>query len=266
MEDSDDELEAPGVSLELQRDDWDIDEDDDRSSVAEENFCGRFPIYEYETLADSMKHALENGVSFFVKSYNGFVNVLNGDFETSEEPSFEVLEDHWKLRLFVLFKFVVDLEIPYEISVDLEKHSVFNKSVMDCYKKEKIANFNNDFYRGLYKQVYVSLVTSLRNDKCPLKERLLNYEVSGREVRDFTYRQKWPAAWEGIGPGHLATITFTPKLLGDSLMQCNACLIKKRNPRRVYHWTLQTRSSDESETVYCLCLNGECNKRWKFSG
>ena len=264
LDNDDDDIEIGGNQLELhQSDDEDPDDFTDTESIrGEKKFEGDFPIYEYATLANIMEDAINEGCCFFVNSLGAFVNCYEQCFEITQEPLFDIIEDQWKLRLWVLYKFVDELEIPFHLARELEKFAVFNKSVSDSYRLKHIANFANTFFVKTYKQNYVSLLTVLRNSECPLLQRIVEGDVSGKEVMLMSYREKWEEAWVGFEVGRLAVITMEPQLLGDSLIECLTCKSRGRPSRKVAWVQVQTRSADEGISTMAHCLT--CNKHFKF--
>lgn len=61
-----------------------------------------------------------------------------------------------------------------------------------------------------------------------------------------------------INMSNVFTLPDYKNMLTDTLLKCGKC---KKNT--VIYETKQTRSADESETVFATCLN--CENRWKFS-
>jgi DNA-directed RNA polymerase subunit M/transcription elongation factor TFIIS len=89
--------------------------------------------------------------------------------------------------------------------------------------------------------------------------RLLNNEFSEFDLASHVPSERFPERWDFLKSKCNDNDFITPKVESSTgLFYCGKC--KSYN---TMHWELQTRSSDESATIYVQCL--DCMKRWKIN-
>lgn len=149
-----------------------------------------------------------------------------------------------------------------EVDINRLETAVFNRAIDMSEFRVQNCNWKNQPFRNLYKQTYVKLIVNLTHSKC---EYLLNKiafgDVKLEDVPYLTPHESCPDIWNDIIRKQCEVSALQDQQFfqaaTDSIFKCSRC-----KSRKVYHYQMQTRSADESMTVYCTCT--ECKKVWKF--
>ncbi|KAI7903527.1 transcription factor S-II, central domain-containing protein [Cokeromyces recurvatus] len=128
----------------------------------------------------------------------------------------------------------------------------------------KIFELCNEFINTTYKLKIRSLALNLKSNP-NLRERVINGEISSdklckmstedmasEESKERNQKLAEEALFKARG------IVMSEKQAETDIFQCKKC-----NKRTCIYFQLQTKSSDESTTIYVLCVN--CSHRWKVS-
>jgi transcription elongation factor S-II len=114
-----------------------------------------------------------------------------------------------------------------------------------------------------YKNKYLSLYTSLKNEKNPLlRERVLRGELDAARLVRMTAQELAPAELieqqRKSREYHMAAITINAARQDATtdMFQCGRC-----KERKTTYYQMQTRSADEPMTTFITCVN--CGHRWK---
>ena len=150
-----------------------------------------------------------------------------------------------------------------ELDINRLETAIFNRTIDISQYRNQNCNWKNAPFRNLYKQTYLNLNVNLTQ---PKSEYLLNKIAFGdikiEDVPYLTPLESCPDIWNDIIQKQCEVAALHDKQFfqaaTDSIFQCSRCKSKK-----VYHYQMQTRSADESMTVYCTCT--ECKKVWKIN-
>lgn len=121
----------------------------------------------------------------------------------------------------------------------------------------------NSFFQTCYINRCVCIYSNLNRD-CYLKninliKRLFNKEFNEFELAFFTTKEIFPEQYQYLSEKYNLdkkeeeNVDDTP----DGMFKCRKCKSQKTS-----YYELQTRSADESATVYVTCHN--CGNKWKF--
>jgi transcription elongation factor S-II len=116
--------------------------------------------------------------------------------------------------------------------------------------------------RRKYCQKIRSIYSNLTNPNNPrLLKRLKAKELTPVQLVSSSHRDMFPELWEKEHKRQdremeLFVMQQLPEMEGESVFQCRKC-----KQRKVQYTQLQTRSADESMTIFCYCTI--CEARWR---
>lgn len=147
--------------------------------------------------------------------------------------------------------------------IDLEK-GIYNWSIDYADKRHMIKNWKNSLFIRTYLEKARSVVSNL--DKTSyianirLSERLLNdREFMPHDICYMKPENLFPEKWHDTISAYMKKFEHAYEqkdIATTDMFKCAKC--KKR---QCVYYSLQTRSSDESETLFILCTN--CNHSWR---
>lgn len=144
------------------------------------------------------------------------------------------------------------------MSKNIEK-SIYNKVVRDSENP----SWEDQNFRMHYKHKILGILRLLKNPKCNLKKRLLEGEVTSKEIGSMDPAKLFPGGPYDLMKNELI-IKENKKILAsdttkiaDGMFTCGKCKSKK-----THYYQMQTRSADEPMTTFVSCLN--CSNKWKF--
>jgi transcription elongation factor S-II len=142
-------------------------------------------------------------------------------------------------------------------SDNLEK-GIFNYCVKESTQRKVIKKWDNPYFVQIYKDRLRSILINLKENP-ELITNISNGDIKAQDVAFMTHYELQPVKWKELINSKMkrdknkfetnleaATDTFT----------CRKCKGNKCS-----YYLLQTRSSDESTTIYVTCI--ECGNRWK---
>jgi transcription elongation factor S-II len=167
------------------------------------------------------------------------------------------------MRQQAITQIIAKTHIDETCATDLER-GVYNWAIDYATDRSIIKNWGNPIFIQLYKDKFRSVLCNLDTESyignTRLIERLTDKEFSPHEIPFMTPDNMFPELWsemidiklklyEQIGENNLQAMT-------DQFV-CGRC--KKRE---VSYYELQTRSGDESMTIFAKCIN--CGNSWKM--
>jgi transcription elongation factor S-II len=165
----------------------------------------------------------------------------------------ETFRSNIRSKLAELFKESINCD---KYATNLEK-GIHNWALKEATTRKVVKKWDNPFFVQIYLDHLRSIFINLKNEKNV--KMVINNEVKAHEIAFMTHQELEPGKWEALIQAksvrdknkfeqHLeaATDTFT----------CRKCRSKKCT-----YYQLQTRSADESMTIYVTCL--DCFTRWK---
>jgi transcription elongation factor S-II len=164
------------------------------------------------------------------------------------------------LRSFVRTKLQAHLN---EAAAHNVEKGIFNETILVLNRDNDQADWNNQRFRTMYKNLAINTIGLIKNPKCSLLERLKSREVQSFKVASMEPDEQWPEGpyAELKRQMHIKDeskrLASDPDNVADGLFPCRRCKSKKTT-----YYQLQTRSADEPMTTYVSCL--KCGNRWKF--
>ena len=145
----------------------------------------------------------------------------------------------------------------------LEK-GIYNYTIDGAEKENIIKKWDNIVFKDLYLHKAISIYTNLKKDSyvknTRLLDRLKNKEFKPHELPYMKPTYCFPEHWKTLIDEKYKrdkVLFETKKEAATDQFKCSRC---KKNECTYYE--LQTRSADESMTIFVICLN--CGKRWKI--
>jgi transcription elongation factor S-II len=141
-------------------------------------------------------------------------------------------------------------------AINLEK-GVHNWALKEATNKKVVKKWDNPFFVQIYVDRLRSIYINLKNDD--LIKSVNNGEVKSQDIAFMTHQELCPEKWEKLIKAKIMRdknkFEQTIEANTDSFT-CRKCFSKKCN-----YYALQTRSADESMTLYISCTN--CGTRMK---
>ena len=165
-------------------------------------------------------------------------------------------------KTFELLKSIKNINSTDDELRDLEI-GIFNWTIDFADRNNIIKNWDNNKFKNIYINKSVSMVSNLdpqsylKNEK--LHFRLENKEFKSREIPYFNYDKVFPEQWKSIKTDlykREQTLKNNENISKTDQFKCMKC--KKRE---CSYYELQTRSADESATLFITCLN--CGAKWR---
>jgi DNA-directed RNA polymerase subunit M/transcription elongation factor TFIIS len=142
------------------------------------------------------------------------------------------------------------------VAINLEK-GVFNYAIKEANARKIVKKWENPNFTQLYIDRLRSIYINLKNDQLLLQ--LKSKEVSPQTLAFMTHQELNPDHWrEQIDRKIKRDMSrFTNNIEASTDMyQCKKC-----KSRKCTYYEMQTRSADESTTIFVSCL--DCGKQWK---
>ena len=131
-------------------------------------------------------------------------------------------------------------------------------------EKERIPrNWENMLFRKIYLNKARSLYTNLNTEtyvKNPnFKKKILNGKIKSTDIPSLTFQQVFPEHWKKL----MDEKYKKEKMLYEEKQEAMTTQYKcgRCKSRKCTYYELQTRSADESMTIFITCIN--CGNRWK---
>lgn len=145
---------------------------------------------------------------------------------------------------------------------DLEK-GIYNWCIDYANDHKIIRNWSNPIFHRLYLEKVRHIVSNIDNE-CYIKnpklfERLREKEFAPHEIAYMKPENLYPNMWKDTIEKHLKKFEYAyenKKVATTDQFRCGKC--KKRE---CTFYLMQTRSSDEPETIFIRCVN--CGHQWR---
>ena len=139
---------------------------------------------------------------------------------------------------------------------NLEK-GIYNWALKEATNRKVVKKWDNPFFVQIYLDHLRSIYLNLKNDK--LIEQVVSDEIKSHTIAFMSHQEMLPERWDemirvksirdkGKFETHVEATTDT--------FTCRKCKSKKCS-----YYQMQTKSADESMTVYISCR--DCGARWK---
>lgn len=125
-----------------------------------------------------------------------------------------------------------------------------------------LLKWSNPRCRFRYTTRALSLDFNLRNPKNPaLRQRVLDAELSVRQLADMNPHEMWPEHWEPVYQKVAMRQLRREADVDSSKAPDGAYTCSRCKSRKTVYTSMQIRSADEPATQFVRCLN--CGKAWK---
>lgn len=149
------------------------------------------------------------------------------------------------------------------ISKNMER-GIFNFAIWKSKKRSQPCSWENANFKGMYlnkvKQILVNISSEsyTQNSKTTLN-KILKKEIFPHEIAFMSCYEMSPEHWEKVLAEKKKRDEMQSEIdFGQATKQfrCGKC-----GGNKTTYYTMQTRSADESETIFITCLN--CGARWR---
>jgi len=143
-------------------------------------------------------------------------------------------------------------------AANLEK-GIHNWALKEATNRKVVKKWDNPFFVQIYLDHLRSIYINLKNDK--LIEQVVSGEIKSHTIAFMSHHEMLPEKW--------AEMIRIKSIRDKSKFEVNleACTdtftCRKCKSKKCSYYQMQTRSADESMTVYVSCL--DCGSRWKTS-
>ena len=143
-------------------------------------------------------------------------------------------------------------------AANLEK-GIHNWALKEATNRKVVKKWDNPFFVQIYLDHLRSIYINLKNDK--LIEQVVSGEIKSHTIAFMSHHEMLPEKW--------AEMIRIKSIRDKSKFEVNleACTdtftCRKCKSKKCSYYQMQTRSADESMTVYVSCL--DCGCRWKTS-
>lgn len=141
--------------------------------------------------------------------------------------------------------------------VNLEK-GIYNYTIKESTRRKIVKKWENPQFVSLYKDRLRSIYVNLQKSP-PLLEQLSTGDVLPQNVAFMTHQEYNPERWKDLIEMKMKrdASKYTERVQASTNMYtCKRCRSK-----RCTYYEMQTRSADESATIFVTCL--DCSKHWR---
>ena len=139
---------------------------------------------------------------------------------------------------------------------NLEK-GIYNWALKEATNRKVVKKWDNQFFIQIYLDHLRSIFLNLRNDKLP--QMVASSEIKAHELAFMTHHEMLPEKWDELIKAK--SIRDKSKFEQNIEAMTDTFTCRKCKSKKCSYMQLQTRSADESMTVYVTCC--ECGNRWK---
>jgi DNA-directed RNA polymerase subunit M/transcription elongation factor TFIIS len=152
-----------------------------------------------------------------------------------------------------------------EVGRELE-YALFNWSIAEAQGTSPLPTWDHEAVRAIYRNKLRMLLWNLQDERVTLLGDLKAKRIRPTEACYLSHADLRPDLWDFPPPhGQLETDEPDPAVeTAQSELKCRECARRGLPAYRTEFREFQTRSSDESTTLFCYCHN--CHARWRFSG
>lgn len=173
-----------------------------------------------------------------------------------------ILEDSNKFRKNISIQFQLILEknndSDYEnFSVNIEK-AIYNYAIKEANTKKIVKKWDNPQFLHLYMDRLRTIYINMKNVPMLLTQ-LQQGDITPQQLAFMTHQEMNQDKWKSLIEQKIkrdASKYSTNIEASTDMYTCKKCKSKKCT-----YYELQTRSADESATIFVTCLN--CGKNWR---
>ena len=165
-------------------------------------------------------------------------------------------------KTFELLKLIDNINITTMELQDLEI-GIYNWTIDFAERNNIIKNWDNNKFKKIYINKSVSIVSNLNPDSYlknnNLHTRLENKEFKPHEIPYLSNDKLFPEKWNSIKDDLYKREQSVKK--NENISKTDQFKCMKCKKRECSYYELQTRSADESATLFITCLN--CGAKWR---
>jgi len=141
-------------------------------------------------------------------------------------------------------------------AINLEK-GVHNWALKEATNKKVVKKWDNPFFVQIYIDHLRSIYINIKNDR--IINMVNNGEIKSQEIAFMTHQELCPEKWEEL----IKAKSIRDKNKFEQNVEANtdSFTCRKCHSKKCNYYALQTRSADESMTLYISCTN--CGTRMK---
>jgi transcription elongation factor S-II len=139
---------------------------------------------------------------------------------------------------------------------NLEK-GIYNWALKEATNRKVVKKWDNPFFVQIYLDHLRSIYINLKNDK--LIEQVVSGEIKSHTIAFMTHHEMQPEKWAEMI--RIKSIRDKSKFETQLEASTDTFTCRKCKSKKCSYYQMQTKSADESMTVYISCL--DCGARWK---
>ncbi len=179
--------------------------------------------------------------------------------EIIDENEYEInMDNDIRDKMISLFMELID----EPKATDLEQ-SIFDYSVELSKERNIVHSWDNKLFKHIYINKSRSIFTNLKSDSyiknVELKKKVDTQKIDITEIPKMSFQQLFPEHWKKMMDEKFKRekllYEYQPEAMTDQF-KCGRC-----KGRKCSYYELQTRSADESMTIFITCIC--CGNRWK---
>jgi transcription elongation factor S-II len=145
-------------------------------------------------------------------------------------------------------------------SANLEK-GIHNWALKEAGNRKVVKKWDNPFFVQIYLDHLRSIYLNLKNEKLTLIDQVVSGEIKSHTIAFMSHHEMHPEKWNEMI--RLKSIRDKSKFEVNLEACTDTFTCRKCKSKKCSYYQMQTRSADESMTVYVSCL--DCGARWKTS-
>jgi transcription elongation factor S-II len=179
--------------------------------------------------------------------------------EVIDENEYEINMDNViREQMITLFTELIDESKATKLELGIFDHSV------ELSKERSIVHsWDNKLFKHIYINKCRSIFTNLKSDSyiknVELKKKVVTNKIDITELPKMSFQQLFPEHWKKMMDEKFKRdkllYEYQPEAMTDQF-KCGRC-----KERKCSYYELQTRSADESMTIFITCIC--CGNRWK---
>lgn len=139
---------------------------------------------------------------------------------------------------------------------NLEK-GIYNWALKEATNRKVVKKWDNPFFVQIYLDHLRSIYINLKNDK--LIAQVVSGEIKSHTIAFMTHHEMLPERWAEMI--RIKSIRDKSKFEVNLEATTDTFTCRKCKSKKCSYYQMQTKSADESMTVYISCL--DCGARWK---
>jgi transcription elongation factor S-II len=179
--------------------------------------------------------------------------------EVIDETEYEInMDNDIREQMITLFMELIDESKATKLEL-----GIFDYSVELSKERNIVHSWDNKLFKHIYINKSRSMFTNLKSDSyiknVEFKKKVDEEKISISEIPKMSFQQLFPEHWKKMMDEKFKRdkllYEYQPEAMTDQF-KCSRC-----KERKCSYYELQTRSADESMTIFITCIC--CGNRWK---